>query len=255
MKTIAVAILGTSSIVASADAGFMGLVAFAKQSGSYVVVDVFTAVSNSSDKFLNVYNANITTTNAGGFYQAGGAARGWKPDTGSFNPSCRSSADSFMTAGTYSPGGGFGSEHCASANTSGDGVGWGSCWDPPPLSPACTTVPPNVGWYTGDPTSVDSSAELLNFAGYTRIDSGPSAASGNTGGTSGSAGANYGIWVSHLVIGGTLANSRIDFSASASIKDVVTGGTTQGISTFVIPAPGAIALLGIGGIAVRRRRG
>jgi xanthosine utilization system XapX-like protein len=35
----------------------------------------------------------------------------------------------------------------------------------------------------------------------------------------------------------------------------MTGAVDQRISTFVIPAPGAIALLGIGGIAMRRRRG
>jgi hypothetical protein len=81
MKTIAVAILGTSSIVASADAGFMGFVAFATQRGSNVVVDVFTAVSNSSDKFLNVYNANVTTSSAGGFVQQGGI--GSPPGAGS----------------------------------------------------------------------------------------------------------------------------------------------------------------------------
>ena len=257
MKPIAIAILGTSSIVASADAGFMGFVAFAKQSGSYVVVDVFTAVSNSSDKFLNVYNANITATSAGGFYQAAGFAnKTWKPDAANLN-STRNSIDSFMTAGTYS-GGAYGGEYYASTNTNGDpnqtggGCPWGNA---SPSSAACTTFPAGSGWYTGDPTSIDNNAELLNFLGYTRIDSGATAASGNTLGSVGSAGAQYGIWCSHMVIAGTLANFRIDYSASASIKDGMTGGTDQRISTFVIPAPGAIALLGIGGIAVRRRRG
>jgi hypothetical protein len=259
MKTLAIAILGTSSIVASADAGFMGFVAFAKQSGSYVVVDVFTAVSNSSDKFLNVYNANITTTSAGGFYQAAGLAnKTWKADVANFN-STRSSIDSFMTAGTYS-GGAYGGEYYASPNTNADpnfcfpsnGNNW--CNATPASAPA-TTVPANAGWYTGDPTSVDNNAELLNFLGYTRIDSGATPASDNTLGSAGSAGAQYGIWCSHMVIAGTLANVRIDYSASASIKDGMTGGTDQRISTFVIPAPGAIALLGVGGIAMRRRRG
>jgi hypothetical protein len=67
MKTIAIAILATSSIVASADAGFLGFAATVRASGSYVLVDVFATVSNASDKLLNVYNANITTTSAGGF--------------------------------------------------------------------------------------------------------------------------------------------------------------------------------------------
>jgi hypothetical protein len=254
MKTIAVAILGTSSIVASADAGFMGFVAFAKQSGSYVVVDVFTAVSNSSDKFLNVYNANVTTSSAGGFVQQGGIAspsRGWKPDCTGFT-SIRNSIDSFMTAGTYS-GGAYGGELYASCNTNSDPNFPNTCWNSPIVP--CPPVPANAGWYTGDPTSVDNSAELLSFSGSGRIDSGPTAAS-NCPASVGSAGATRGIWVSHLVLANaSISSFRIDYSACASIKDGMTGGTDQRISTFVIPAPGAIALLGIGGIAMRRRRG
>jgi xanthosine utilization system XapX-like protein len=53
----------------------------------------------------------------------------------------------------------------------------------------------------------------------------------------------------------SISSFRIDYSACASIKDGMTGAVDQRISTFVIPAPGAIALLGIGGIAMRRRRG
>jgi hypothetical protein len=252
-QLLVIATIGTAAVGGSAEGGFLGFVAFAKQSGSYVVVDVFAAVGNASDRFLNVYNANISTTNAGGFNQAGGAARGWKPDAGGFNYT-RNSIDSFMTAGTYS-GGAYGNEYYPNPNTNGDPWGlWGPCWDPPPGSPACTTVPPNVGWYTGDPTSVDKVSEALIFAGYGRIDSGPTAASGNTNGSVGTATATRGIWCSHLVVAGTLTNFRIDYSASASIKDGMTGATSQGISTLIIPAPGAIALLGVGGIAVRRRR-
>jgi MYXO-CTERM domain-containing protein len=172
MKTIAIAILGTSSIIASADAGFMGFVALAKQSGSYVFVDVYTAVGNASDKFLNVYETNISTTNVGGFYQQPGlATKTWKPDAANFN-STRSSVDSFMTAGTYSGG------------------------------------------------------------------------------------AQYGIWCSHLVLANaTLANLQIYYSAVAPTRDGVSNTTDSRRGTLIIPAPGAIALLGVGGIAVRRRRG
>jgi hypothetical protein len=98
---------------------------------------------------------------------------------------------------------------------------------------------------------VDNAAQLLAplIVGYTRFDSGANA------GTAGSGSAQYGIWCSHLVLANaTLANFQICFGGSASIKDGVTGATSAGISGFCIPAPGAIALLGVGGIAVRRRR-
>ena len=251
-RLLAITTLGTAALGGSAEGGFLGFVAAARQSGTAVIVDVFAAC-NQGDQFLNVFNANITTTNPGGFYQAGGSARGWKPDTANFN-STRSSIDSFMTAGTYS-GGAYGGEYYGSTTTNGD-PGWGSCWDPPPSSPACTTVPPNVGWYTGAPTSAEGFSEALNFAGSGRIDSGPTASSGGCAASVGSAGATRGVWVSHLVLANaSLSSVRIDYSACASIKDGMTGAVDQRISSFVIPAPGAIAFLGVGGIAVRRRRG
>ena len=257
MKIGFIAIVGTASLVASADAGFLGFVALAKQSGANVIVDIYTAVGNAGDKFLNVYNVNASAT--GGFFQATGLAnKTWKPDAASFN-STRSSIDSFMTAGTYS-GGAYGGEYYASTNTNGDPNFTGTSWNATPASAAATTIPANAGWYTGDPTSVDNSAQLLAplAVGYTRFDTGATAQSGNTNGSVGSANATYGIWCSHLVITGTLnANlmtSLIAWSGSVSIKDV--GGTTdQRISTFAaIPAPGALALLGVAGFASRRRR-
>ncbi len=252
MKTLAIAVVGTASLVASAEAGFLGFVAAAKQSGTNVIVDVFAAVGNASDRFLNVYNTNAST--AGGFFQANGLAnKTWKPDAASFN-STRDSIDSFMTAGTYS-GGAYGGQFYASTNTTADPNFTGTSWNATPASPAATTIPANAGWFTADPTSVDNSAELLDFTGYTRIDSGVTAASGGTLGSSGSAGATRGIWVSHLVLANANLNTfSINFSASASIKDFVSNLTDQRISTFTIPAPGALALLGVVGVASSRRR-
>ena len=75
MKTAAaIAIVGTASIVASADAGFLGFVASVRTVGANTVIDIFAGVENASDKFLNVYNANISTTLAGGFVQKAGLA-------------------------------------------------------------------------------------------------------------------------------------------------------------------------------------
>jgi MYXO-CTERM domain-containing protein len=108
---------------------------------------------------------------------------------------------------------------------------------------------------------VDNSAQLLAplSVGYTRFDSGVTAAQGNTLGSVGSANAQYGIWCSHIVIAGTLNNATlfngvISWIGSASIKDGVTGATDQRISSMAVPAPGALALLGVAGFASRRRR-
>ena len=254
MKTAAaIAIVGTASIVASADAGFLGFVASVRTVGANTVIDLYAGVDNASDKFLNVYNANISTTLAGGFTQkAGLATKTWKPDTAGFTSTRNTIDDSFFTAGTFS-GGAYGGEFYASSNTNGDPNFTGTSWNATPASPAATTVPANAGWYTGDPTSVDNRAESL--AGLVgRVNTGATAASGNTVGSLGTANANFGIWCGHLVVAGTgTMATNVLWSASVSIKDGVTGVTDQRISTFV-PAPGALALVGLAGFASRRRR-
>jgi len=236
MKTLAIAIVGSASLVASADAGFLGFVASSRTVGAYTVIDVFAGVQNASDKFLNIYN----TTSNGTFYQAPGLTnKTWKPDAAGFTAT-RNSIDSFMTAGTFS-GGAYGGEYYASTNTNGDPNFTGTSWSPTPASAAATTIPALAGWYTGDPTSIDNSAESI--AGLqNRIDG------------TGAVGANFGIWCAHLVLtGNKVIGTDFTFSAFASIKDGVTGGTSQASSSF-IPAPGAIALLGFAGFASRRRR-
>ncbi len=256
MKTAAaIAIVGTASLMASANAGFLGFVASVRTVGANTVIDIFAGVGNASDKFLNVYNANISTSLAGGFVQkAGLATKTWKPDTAGFSSTRNTTDDSFFTAGTFS-GGAYGGEFYASSNTNGDPNFTGTSWNATPASPAATTVPANAGWYTGDPTSVDNRAESL--AGLVgRINTGATAASGNTVGSAGSATANFGIWCGHIVVAGTgTMATNILWSASVSIKDGVTSATDQRISTFAaVPAPGALALLGIAGFASRRRR-
>ena len=250
MKTLAIAVVGTASLVASADAGFSGFVASVRNSGAYTIIDIFAGVQNASDKFLNVYNLSGSAT--GGFFQATGLAnKTWKPDAANFN-STRNSIDSFMTAGTYS-GGAYGGEYYASTNTNGDPNFTGTSWNASPASAAATTIPANAGWYTGDPTSVDNSAEsLATLTG--RVNG--TVASATTGGGPGNTSAAFGIWCAHLVVAGNdkVLGTDVQWSAFVSIKDGITGQTSQLSSSFAVPAPGAIALLGFAGFASRRRR-
>ena len=264
MKIAVLTVVGTASLAASAHAGFLGFVASVRNVGSYTVIDVFAGVSNASDKFLNVYNSNISTSLSGGFYQSGGqSTKTWKPNTGA--PwQTRNSIDSFMTAGTFG-GGAYAGEFFASANTNADPNFTGTSWNATPASSPANTVPLNAGWYTGDPTSIDNTTESL--AGMVgRINTGSTAGVGTPGqpgytaGSVGTANANYGIWCGHLVVVGTgmlshdIVVGNILWSASVSIKDGVTSATDQRISTFAAPAPGALALLGLAGVASRRRR-
>ncbi len=247
MKTALFVATAAASLVASADAGFAGFVAFSRNVGANTVIDVFAAVDNVGDKFLNVYN---TSSNGVFVQKAGLSSKTWKPDAANFTSTRSVSDDSFMTAGTFS-GAAYGGEYYASGNTTADPNFTGTSWNGTPASAAATTLPANCGWFTNDPPSVDNGAELMSTwataAGATRTD--------GTGAT----GKIYGIWVSHLVIVGNNkalgdgTNGTISFSAFASIKDGVTQGTSQASSSFV-PAPGAVALLGLAGVLSRRSR-
>jgi MYXO-CTERM domain-containing protein len=238
MKTVLFVAAAASAVVASADAGFLGFVASSRTVGAVTVIDIFAGVQNANDKFLNVYN---TTSNGVFVQKAGLATKTWKPDAAGFTSTRSTLDDSFMTAGTFS-GGAYGGEYYASTNTNGDPNFTGTSWNATPASPAATTIPALAGWYTGDPTSVDNNAESL--AGLV----------GRVNGTN-AAGANFGIWCAHLVLtGNQVIGTDFTFSAFASIKDGVSGAVSQASSSFPVPAPGAIALLGLAGFSARRRR-
>lgn len=251
MKTACFVIVGASMLATSADAGFLGFVASVRTSGRYTLVDVFAGVSNKNDKFLNVYDATITTKLANGFFQStSGKSPGWAPSASSN----RASIDSFMTAGrvTYPPA----PTVYAGTTTSADPNFLAASWNGTGPASATSTVPALAGWYTGNPPSAENNAESL--AGLVgRVDSGATPGYGPTPATVGSVGAQYGVWVSHLVLQTTQPitfgpNGTIQFSASASIKDGVTGITTQGASA--IPAPGAVSMLVVATLAGGRRR-
>jgi hypothetical protein len=241
MKNFIIAAVGTASFIASADAGVLGYSAFSyTASNGNVIIDVFTVVSNASDRLLNVYNVNLTTTQGGStlatfVQQTGTATRGWKPDG---NSSTRSNIiDSFMTIGVDG-GAPYEGQYFAAANTSPDGnfSNWSS------LAP---TVPVDAGWFLTPPTLPDNLAESMSGMTGTRVNTG-------TAGTS-----NLGIWCAHLVM--APGTSSVFWAGSSAVKDGVTGATvtTTAQSTNllqVIPAPGALALLGIAGFSSRRRR-
>jgi MYXO-CTERM domain-containing protein len=240
MKTVLFVASVASAIAASANAGFLGFTGFSYiASNGNRVIDVFAVVSNSSDKLLNVYNANITNNaGAGGatFFtqQAGLATRGWKPDAATSSRS--NTVDSFMTIGVDG-GAPYEGQYYASANTGADGgftFGWSTLGN---------TVPANAGWFLSPPTLPDSIAESLTGMTGTRVNLGPAGQD-----------SNLGIWCAHMVMSGDTTSCL--WGATAAVKDGNTGLVSTGsvAAGELIPAPGAIALLGLAGFASRRRR-
>jgi MYXO-CTERM domain-containing protein len=240
MKTVLLVASAASAIAASANAGFLGFTGFSYiASNGNRVIDVFAVVSNASDKLLNVYNANITNNaGAGGatFFtqQAGLATRGWKPDAATSSRS--NTVDSFMTIGVDG-GAPYEGQYYASANTGADGgftFGWSTLGN---------TVPANAGWFLSPPTLPDSIAESLTGMTGTRVNLGPAGQD-----------SNLGIWCAHMVMSGDTTSCL--WGATAAVKDGNTGLVSTGsvAAGELIPAPGAIALLGLAGFASRRRR-
>lgn len=244
MRFVVVAALGTVSIAASADAGFLGVSAFYRTaSNGNQVVDLVAVVDNSSDRLLSVQSSSFSNNaGAGGatsFIQlAGLSTRGWKPDAAT---SVRSNGvDSFMTIGVQG-GAPYYGEYYASGSTQAD-ANFTSGW-----TTTGNTVPANAGWFINPPATLPAnlSESLANFTG-TRVDSGAAAAVGTRG-----------VWLGHFVMGGSTSSFIV--SLSATVRDGVTSTTANGsVSNFEVfapvPAPGALALLGLSGLVGRRRR-
>jgi len=232
------AFAGTASsllVASSADAGILGFAAFVRPAGisptSNVIVDLVAVSNSATDKVLNAFNVQTSSTF---IQQAGTATRGFKPDAASSTRS--NTVDSFCTIGVEG-GAPYYGEYYASGATGADG-GFSTGW-----TTLATTIPNNAGWFLSPPTLPDNVSEsLANFTG-TRLNSSTAAAGGS-----------FGVWVGHWVFAaGT--NSAI-ISLTASGKDGVSGATvTSSAQGFQqIPAPGALALLSLAGVASRRRR-
>ena len=235
MNSVAIAVVGAASLVVSADAGVLGFSSFTRTaSNGNTVIDVFAVMSNASDRLLSVSNANLTTTQGGSTpstyrQQAGTAnpARGWEPDA---TTSTRSNiVDSFVTIGVDG-GAPYEGQYYASAVAIVFGRG--------------DQVLLNAGWFLSQPTQPPGNvAESMSVMTGTRTDSSAAAA-----------GSNLGVWCAHLVIAPGNVGERW-WNATAAAKDGVTGATVTNTGTFnMVPAPGALALLGVASFASRRRR-
>ena len=231
MKASLLTTTAVLAVASAASADFIGFDGTVEEVGEFTVIKMY-AVYDAEDIGLNVYNAQIVTKDAGGFNQSDvqiGAGGTWAPNASLDIPGFADSAiDSFGTMG-------YGVGPLAATN--------GTALDPTFLDASGglgAFVPSGGGWYNGNPTNEQVATTFAG--GYDGL-------------------SGYGVWVGQFAF----ATSRVEaagavdffiFDAEMGSKDAA-GEVFFGGDAFIwaIPAPGALALLGLGGLAARRRRG
>ena len=254
MKFSMLALCGVGAIASTASADFLGWTSNVRSVSGGFLVNVFAVTDNSSDVILNVFGGTAGTSNAGfiltnspgGFLQ-GTAAQSVFAPSGSQS---WTTLDSFLTVG-----GSFNTSTNAWLGNSGT-VGdppWSVSGPDGPLNsfnvpsdpdagfanPNTSSIPATAGWFLiGTSSPARSLATLTNRT----VSSGAAAASGT-----------FGMMVAQLYVAQLDDTRVIDWKMGATLKRT-DGSTSSGTFQMTIPAPGALALLGIGGLAARRRR-
>ena len=243
-------------VAGTANADFLGWTANVRSAaGGGYLVNVFAVTSTASDRLFNVYGSNpsspnagfIRTSSVGGFRQGTGAQsvfaadgfQGW--DT----------LDSFLTISSYTDG----TAWYADSATIGDpswnvtytdansaqktansfSVRSGGFGHASFVNPNTASVPATAGFYlAGASAQAESLASLTN-----RV------ASSNAAAASGA----WGMMVAQLYVN----DLDLDWKMGATISRADGSADQQTFALQIVPAPGALALLGVAGLISYRR--
>ncbi|MFO0872367.1 MAG: hypothetical protein U0575_00160 [Phycisphaerales bacterium] len=210
----------TLALAAAANASFSGISWNESKVGDKCVADIYATFSTTDDVLLNIFNANVTVE--GGFGSlihndfVGGS---WAPQFSS-NPAM----DSFCVIGGQAN---FGNSTNADPN-------WGAAGFNQ------IAIPANAGWFNSNPPNLQGKAANVTLV--------------KKDGSVNYTGAA--TWIMRLVFD----NAPKAFSIAGGYTNNQGLGTpgVQGTFSFsqvlCIPAPGALALLGLAGLAGGRRR-
>jgi hypothetical protein len=266
MKTRFVNVLGLGAVAAAtsvASADFVGWTSSVRTVSGGYLVNIFAATNNSTDVILNVYGGtagqpsagSITSNSAGGFLQGAGAQGVWAP-SGSQN---WTTLDSFLTIG-------------GSLNTTTNAfTGNGSTAGDPPWNVTYTDSD------TGEETSVNAFNTPSNASGFENpyLNNIPATGGFFIAGTSSPARSLASLGAARNVSSNAAATAAsfgmlvgqfyVSQAASEAVKFTNMGATLRrsdstlsqaafSLTVDLVPAPGALALLGVAGFASRRRR-
>ena len=248
------------TLASAASADFVGWTSSIRSVSGGYLVNVFAATNNSTDVILNVYGGtvgqpsagSITTNSAGGFLQGAGAQGVWAP-SGSQN---WTTLDSFLTIG-------------GSLNTTTNAfTGNGSTAGDPPWNVTYTDTD------TGEATSVNAFNTPSNASGFTNpyLNNIPATGGFFIAGTSSparslaslgaarsvssngaAAAAGFGMLVGQFYVA-QLGVDSVKFTNMGATLRRSDNSLSQAAFNVTVPAPGALALLGVAGLASGRRR-
>ncbi len=196
---------------------------FGGASISVKVQDLYAVSNDGGDVVLNAYEMSLPTTAEVAYFQSF-TGTGWLPTNlgGPFDTEALRRADSFVTIGGF--------DQSTDRPEQVQGVGAGSAIDPG-FGGNNVDFPVNglAGWYNSSPPSLNGLVAEMPWL------------------TKGM----YGVLLGRFAYAGdfTLEGGELSFTWNQGI------GTPASQDRFVItPAPGALALLGVAGLAGRRRR-
>ena len=256
MKTSVIATAATVFIATAASADFVGWTSSVRSVSGGYLVNVFAATDNSTDVILSVYGGTtgqpsagtITTNSAGGFLQGTGIQSVWAPS----GSQLWTTLDSFLAIGGY-----LNTATNAYIPNRPTVVGgwevtyfdiklgkwnWANAFNTPSnesgfTNPYLNNIPATGGFFiAGTSSPARSLATLTN-----RVASSSAAA----------AAASFGMMVAQLYV----TDLDLAWKMGATLRRS-NSTTSQGTFEFTIPvpAPGAIALLGVAGLTAGRRR-
>ena len=234
MKTYALGLGLASLVAATASADITGAyvvgysVTAADFDGSDVTVnvqDLYLSSDDAADTALNVFNYNAGDNAASSYFQSF-TGTGWQPTNlgGPFDAPALRLADSFVTIG------GFAQDTIIPEQAPGAGAGTGL--DPNFGGNGAAAPGANAGWYNGSPPSLNGAVGSVPEASGDLI--------------------GLGVLIGRFATVGDsdLVDGTLEVTWNQGLG---TPGQQAGFT--ITPAPGALALLGLAGIAGRRRRG
>ena len=201
---------------------------------SCYVVDMYMTSNDARDRLLNVYNANITNSLGEVSYYQSITNVGWIPNLqeGPFDTGAARYLDSFVSIG------GRNLDGSESLDIDGNLIqmgGNGTGTDPNFGGNTVNAPGENAGWYNGNP-------------GY------PIGLGYVNENLPGELGENLSIFIGRFSL---QDSGEFDLSGELSVtwnQDIGLPGNQATFEIMEVPTPGALALLGVAGMASRRRR-